>query len=77
MNRKRFLIICITTTLLIGIVGASIPFVGSLYPSAEKTKNMEVDLSELIPGSSLEFELSGFPIIIRNKVNQTSKWSII
>jgi len=38
MNRKRFLIICITATLFIGIVGASIPFVGSLYPSAEKLK---------------------------------------
>jgi len=75
-GRRKFLVGATTVVGAIGAVGAAVPFVKSLLPSAKATAAaapIEVDISHLKPGDMMTVEWRGKPVwIVRRKEEHIS-----
>ncbi len=72
-SRRRFLTAATTVVGAVGAVGAAVPFVASMWPSARAQAAgapVEADISKLEPGAMMTLEWRGKPVWIVHRTQQ-------
>ncbi|HEB67128.1 MAG TPA: ubiquinol-cytochrome c reductase iron-sulfur subunit [Gammaproteobacteria bacterium] len=72
-SRRRFLTAATTVVGAVGAVGAAVPFVASMWPSARAQAAgapVEADISKLEPGAMMTVEWRGKPVWIVHRTQQ-------
>ena len=72
-SRRRFLTAATTVVGAVGAVGAAVPFVASMWPSARAQAAgapVEADISKLEPGAKMTVEWRGKPVWLVHRTQQ-------